>query len=248
MGYTHYYKTEKRLNKEQFSKVVEDFKKCVPYLERLGVTLAGPMGKGKPKITENLIAFNGVEKCGHTQRDLGITWPADNARGIGVAYEEEKFEQDSEKKLEGITGKDGTMTVLCGNPIEWIKSTDVKGTWFAGAKLSTRTCGGNCSHESFVLNVKMRRSNPIEEIAYYKADGTPVKNNPKEVGKYFNFTKTAYKPYDLAVNVALIIAKHHLKDQIIVSSDGKQKDWIEGMFICNTIMGYGKEFNIKEGD
>src|SRR3990167_7924502 len=99
MGYTHYYKTEKRLNKEQFSK--------------------------------------------------------------GVEYEEEKFEQDSEKKLEGITGKDGTMTVLCGNPIEWIKSTDVKGTWFAGAKLSTRTCGGNCSHESFVLNVKMRRSNPI---------------------------------------------------------------------------------------
>lgn len=248
MGYTHYYKTDANLNQENFNKVINNFKKCMPIFEQLGIKLAGPMGSGKPKINKNVLAFNGDEKCGHQERDLGITWPADTAKGLSMGSFEEKFKQDMDKKLESISSN-GVVSVLIGNPLEWVKHSDVKKAWFAGAQLEARTCGGDCSHESFYLEIKKNKeSEPIGEVAYIKADGSPVKNNPKSVGKHFNFTKTAYKPYDLAVNVALIIAKHHLGDQIIVSSDGKQQHWVEGMFICQKILGYGKDFKINEDD
>ena len=105
-----------------------------------------------------------------------------------------------------------------------------KGSWFAGPTLETRVCGGDCSYETFSLEQKLQQDQIVN-----------VRN-----GFYSNGTKTNYKPYDLAVNVCLIIAKHYLKDQIIVRSDGDKSNWIEGIELCKHFLDYGSDFNLDE--
>ena len=193
MGYTHYFRRVPELPQENFSAVVRDFKTILPKFQQAGILLAGWDGSGEPEITQDLIAFNGPEHCGHTKRDLGITWPAPDAGGV---------------KLEGDT---------------------TSGTWFAGAKLSHRSCDGDCSHESFFIE---RIFDPED---WKKPDAN---------GKYFTSCKTAYKPYDLAVTVALVIAKLHLGDLIDISSNGEEKDWFDAKQICQMELGYGLKFTL----
>lgn len=102
-----------------------------------------------------------------------------------------------------------------------------KGTWFAGRTLETRVCGGSCDYETFSLE---RIQTPSEHS-----------RNKEYV---FNCTKTNYKPYDLAVNVCLVIAKHYLKDDIHVTSDGTDDNWIEAKELCQHFLGYGKDFTL----
>ena len=61
-------------------------------------------------------------------------------------------------------------------------------------------------------------------------------------GKYFRACKTEYQPYDLAVTVCLVIAKHYLKDDILVYSNGDNTHWQKAMQLCQDTLGYGKEF------
>lgn len=199
MGYTHYYKTLEKYDKTEFLKVSTDFKKMIPILENLGVKLANGFGENKAIISPTQIIFNGLSNCGHTQRNLGITWPAKNAKGVS--------KNDISTKLYEIT----------------------KGSWFAGSSLEIRVCGGDCSHETFSLEQKRE----IDSRLYDKNDKL-----------HFSFTKTAYKPYDLAVNVCLIIAKHHFKNDILVSSDGEKNNWIEGMQLCQHFLNYGENFKL----
>lgn len=49
---------------------------------------------------------------------------------------------------------------------------------------------------------------------------------PDEDGYYFNFCKTARKPYDFFVCAVLILAKIHFGDRIKVSTDGTLEDWL----------------------
>ena len=222
MGYTHYYYVAPEFEQDAFNRVVDDFAKMLDPLKHLGVNLAGGMGTGKPTITGKVIRFNGIEKCGHPKRSLGITWPSDNAMGVA-------------KNTMLMEVRDLT-----------------KGNWFAGAQLEARSCGGHCSHEAFVLMrtfVRERLRNGklwpeiTEKHSKWKNEyGTYDREASNVVGKYFRFCKTAYKPYDLAVNVCLVIAKHHLKDDIVVSSDGTKNNWIEGQQFCQHFLGYGTDF------
>jgi hypothetical protein len=41
----------------------------------------------------------------------------------------------------------------------------------------------------------------------------------------WGFCKTEKLPYDLCVQAALIVLKHHLGDAIVVNSDGTENDW-----------------------
>jgi len=173
----------------------------IPALNHLGVKLADPHGENTAILRPDMIGFNGVSKCGHTDRDLGITWPSKTAKGVSQ------------------------------NKVGLHLAEIVKGSWFAGASLETRVCGGDCSHESFFLEQK-RELDP--------------KYDNEEKGLYFSFTKTAYKPYDLAVNICLIIAKHYLKDGIKVSSDGEMNNWSEGMNLCQYFLDYGLDFKLDE--
>ena len=89
-------------------------------------------------------------------------------------------------------------------------------SWYAGSMVESRICDGNCSHESFNLSTN--------------ADDCK------------SFCKTAYKPYDLAVQVALIIANHHAK--VSVSSDGDQTAWHEAAMLCQHFLEYGGDFRL----
>lgn len=104
---------------------------------------------------------------------------------------------------------------------------DVKaGTWFAGALLSKRRCDGDCSHETFHF-LRVLQPQAWEE--------------PKD-GRYFDFCKTAFKPYDLAVTAFLVIAKHHLRDRLIIRSDGADAHWHDARWLCELELGYGLGF------
>ena len=205
MGYTHYYYISKEFDYVGFNEVVRDFKKMVPVLEHLGVKLANAFGEDQAIINGNEITFNGLTKCGHQERDMGITWPKPHANGV--------LKNGVGTKLQELTNS----------------------IWFAGAQLESRVCGGDCSHETFSLE---RNSEAPEWRQTRKYEGKLV----------FECTKTAYKPYDLAVNVALIIASHRLGNQIKIGSDGEMENWTEAIQLCEHFLGYGKEFDLKFED
>ena len=106
------------------------------------------------------------------------------------------------------------------------------GNWFAGAVIDKRCCDGDCSYETFFFP----RVHPDEFKQYHE----------KRKDLIFDFCKTAYRPYDLAVNVFLVIAKHRLRDNIIISSDGEMIHWQEAMMYCQINLGYGLEFKLPK--
>lgn len=113
----------------------------------------------------------------------------------------------------------------------------VKGQWFAGALIEQRTCDGDCSHETFYF------PRFIEDWYLHlikDADNVRGVN-----GFHFDCTKTAYKPYDLAVICALIIAKHYLKDDLVISSDGEENHWFDGKMLCHLNLEYGLGFKLR---
>ena len=99
---------------------------------------------------------------------------------------------------------------------------------YIGSKTNTRVCDGDCSYESLSLiqNNKSEHEDP-------------------EFKKIFDSTKTNYKPYDLAVTACLIIAKHHLKDQIYITSDGKQENWEDARMVCQHFLKYGQNIGLN---
>ena len=103
-----------------------------------------------------------------------------------------------------------------------------KGNWFAGAYISKRTCDGDCSHETFHFP-RVFKPHDWEE--------------PKN-GLYFDFCKTAFKPYDLAVTAFLIVAKHHLRDRLVVHSDGEDTQWQDARWLCQMELDYGLDFQL----
>jgi hypothetical protein len=104
-----------------------------------------------------------------------------------------------------------------------------EGYWFGGAQLSKRTCGGDCSHETCFFPRVM-------EIQGWQE---------QKEGLYSEFCKTAFKPYDLAVISFLIIAKHHLNGKLVVSSDGTDEHWLDGKQLCQAVLGYGLDFQLR---
>lgn len=119
-----------------------------------------------------------------------------------------------------------------------------KEAWFNGKRPE--------DYETFhfpqVLEKAYDSHKPVEKICYYKQDGTPVLNSPNRVGKWFEFCKTAQRPYDIAVCAFLIIAKHHLKDDIIIASDGELSDWQPAIDKVTATLNYGSDFALDGGD
>lgn len=122
----------------------------------------------------------------------------------------------------------------------------IAGNWFAGVEIQTRCCDGDCSYESFSFPKVLERQEPTGKISYYDMAGRPFYNDPKHVGRYFNFCKTAFRPYDWAVTAFLVITKHYLGDKIIISSDGELDHWRDAMILCELELGYGLEFQLNE--
>ena len=87
---------------------------------------------------------------------------------------------------------------------------------------------GDNSHETFVFNRKVEPD---------------LEDKTKQI---FDCTKTARKPYDIAVCCTLIIAKKHFGADIKVSSDGEDEDgWDKAKELCQDILKYGETFDIS---
>lgn len=97
----------------------------------------------------------------------------------------------------------------------------VEGSYFGmGTLLKHRSCDGNCSYETFKI---VRRFDEIDRV---------------RDGRYSDSCKTAFRPYDLAVQCVLLIAKHHLKDRIKVWSGGSDYHWNDARMLCYAHLSY----------
>ena len=94
-----------------------------------------------------------------------------------------------------------------------------------------RCCDGRCSYETFSLPRSL---------------DTEQHRDPDENGFYIEYVKTGFRPYDVAVTAVLMIAKHHLNDNFVVSSDGGDHQWADARRLCQRVLGYGDWFGIVE--
>ena len=119
----------------------------------------------------------------------------------------------------------------------------LSGQWFAGVTLNQRTCNGSCSYETFYFPRIEEDFRPVEFCNWWpKEEKARMK---KKLGLGFACTKTAFRPYDLAVCVFLIIAKHHLGTKIIVSSDGEMPQWKDALQMVKNALNYDSEFKLQ---
>ena len=96
---------------------------------------------------------------------------------------------------------------------------------------------GDLSHETFYLEREWKDDS-------YKSSWLD-EDRPK-THDYFTFCKTAQKPYDIAVCGALIIAKKHFGDNVIITSDGDDDNWEDARDEVQFVLGYGEDFHLPE--
>ena len=83
MGYTHYVRISvQHLDPDIFAAFAWDCERLSMSTE---IPLAGWNGTGDPLFAPNCVSFNGVQNCGHQERDLGIVWPSGDPGRGGVA-------------------------------------------------------------------------------------------------------------------------------------------------------------------
>lgn len=78
------------------------------------------------------------------------------------------------------------------------------------------------------------------EFFYFPQKGAAIElytDRPFNEKRVLEFCKTGKKPYDLVVMVCLLIAKWHLKSDIIIHSDGDSQDWEAGFNAYKRIFG-----------
>jgi hypothetical protein len=124
MPYSHYWSRVTEFDRSAFAQAVEDVRLILSRARDMGMRLAGPLGKGKPHLGVETIAFNGAINCGHRYRDLGEPWPAVEAVGI------EEVDPPYDPTAEPYVGGGG------------------------GPMLLTRACGGNCAGAPFLMDRK----------------------------------------------------------------------------------------------
>ena len=182
MGYSHRFERKQKLPKHKFAKVVEDFRKLMPIFKDLGIKLADGEGKDDPVVTEEEIWFNGLKNCGHEKRNLGIAWPSKDASGVCFAYKKGQALQIQTELIQNLSGAGWECGVH--EPLA-LGDSDVSGLWYAGCEIKTRTCDGDCSHESFCLPRVLSQ----EDIDFKRRVRS---RNPGNY--YLEYCKTAYKP------------------------------------------------------
>lgn len=109
----------------------------------------------------------------------------------------------------------------------------IVGSWFAGtlaaqrtAPINPQTGKGSGSYETFCIEQIQKR---------YENEDEPL---------LLDCTKTNFRPYDLTVTACLIAFKHHFGSQVKVSTDGQEKDWIDGRILVFNTLGYGMDTDI----
>ncbi len=82
MGYSHHWRTQYVINDDDFEHIMNDILKIFPIVEKMGIVLSGPQGTGNYIVNNTCISFNGKEKCGHTNQNIPMGWPTNDAKGV----------------------------------------------------------------------------------------------------------------------------------------------------------------------
>jgi hypothetical protein len=96
---------------------------------------------------------------------------------------------------------------------------DIKIDWAGNSSVVNFNGHGDLSHETFYV--------PETIVA------------PPQDELFFDFCKTANKPYDLLVVASLIVLKYYCPE-CKISSDGDAEDWEEGLTFCRDVLKYGE--------
>lgn len=175
---------------------------------------------------------------------LGVRLRGPDGRGEpvisagSIAFNGDKKCGHTRREL-GIVWPAGGASGVAKNTILTGLETITRSEWYAGAELLSRACGGDCSYESFVMEPVGTGDKEYIDITEDRRHYTPYVHKEME---FKGFCKTAYKPYDLAVNVCLVIARKHMDASIC--SDGDITNWQEAMQICQHFLGYGSDFTL----
>ena len=86
--------------------------------------------------------------------------------------------------------------------------------------------------------------NGVGEASYETFNLSRLVDNPRNEPMVFCFCKTDQKPYDLAVQAALIVFKHYLHKKLQVSSDGDAAAWDAARQVCQQHLRYGGDFKL----
>ncbi|APO48551.1 hypothetical protein BS614_31025 (plasmid) [Paenibacillus xylanexedens] len=94
------------------------------------------------------------------------------------------------------------------------------------------------------LTFNGRGAESYETFAFPQVLTLAAWEQPNDGGYYFQFCKTAERPYDLAVMAFLIVAKYHMQHAIRVKSDGNVDDWAAARELCRDHLNmYGVELD-----
>ncbi len=99
--------------------------------------------------------------------------------------------------------------------------------WFSGPFLETRSCGGICTGEPFVV-----------DRLYMVRDW----ERPVAPDRYSSSCETHFKPYDLLVTASLIRLKERLGDEIVISSANPDHGFDDGLRLCRELFGWPSRF------
>lgn len=138
-----------------------------------------------------------------------------------------------------------------GHTNYWTRDSKLHATKFADA---AKDCRKILKHLGVPLAGRNGTGSPIfhaDEIAFngksphdyetFSVLRVIETGEPKE----FQFCKTALRPYDICVQAALIVLRHHLNEAISVSSDGNDAAWNTARAACQKWLGYGTEFRLE---
>jgi hypothetical protein len=201
----------------------------------------------RPETIENFDKI--VEDTQKVLKFLTDEMGIDFANSVGDIGSTPKFTKDvigfngSDEQRIGVWTTDEDISIpwpssmaSISDPVADPIASKTEGNWFAGSMVSQRVAPkgqnglGSGSYESIYVK------------RIFPKDGY---RQPNENGLLFECCKTAYRPYDLAVTAFLIIMKHH-DSRIKVSSDGEDKDWLDGKIVCHNVLGYGMDFTFNE--
>ncbi len=156
-----------------------------------------------------------VEECCQIVRSFGIEIVSGNGEpGSKPEFSSERILfNGSSKQTSGVWTAEGDFGITWPSdkkqPVV-VSSSPVNGQWFGGAMLEKRIApNGDGSYETLYIP-RVHKIHPWSE--------------PNPSGNYFEFCKTAYRPYDILVNCAYLATRYYDR-RCVVSSDGEPVEW-----------------------